>query len=84
MARPAVCLNQLLTALAGPAVRGKCRDQMLKEKDKESYKLYRLLSKTHGRSGPFYGLVKTHKYAKPPTTEEERIAWISSLKLSPI
>ena len=76
--------DHLLTALAGPAVRGKRRDKVLKETDEEAYKLYRRLSKTHGRCGPFYGLVKTHKYSAPPTTEEDRLFWISSLKLRPI
>ena len=76
--------EHLLTALAGPAVRGRRRDKMLKENDSEGYQLYRRLSKTHGRSGPFYGLVKTHKYPVPPTTEEERLHWIANLKLRPI
>ncbi|KAF0290735.1 hypothetical protein FJT64_001180 [Amphibalanus amphitrite] len=76
--------EHLLTALTGPAVRGRRRDKMLKENDADGYQLYRRLSKTHGRCGPFYGLVKTHKYTAPPTTEEERLHWIANLKLRPI
>ncbi|KAF0314113.1 hypothetical protein FJT64_015405 [Amphibalanus amphitrite] len=76
--------EHLLTALAGPAVRGRRRDTMLKENNPEGYQLYRRLSKTHGRSGPFYGLVKTHKYSSPPSTDDDRLNWISNLKLRPI
>ena len=50
----------------------------------EGHKLYRRLSRTHGRCGPFYGLVKTHKYSGPPVTEEDRLRWISNLKIRPI
>ena len=76
--------DHLLTALIGPAVRGKRRDQVLKQTNEEGYMLYRRLSKTHGRCGPFYGLVKTHKYSTPPTTEQDRLHWIENLKLRPI
>jgi hypothetical protein len=42
------------------------------------------LRKTHGRAGNYYGMVKTHKWAQLPSTEEERLAAIASLKLRPI
>lgn len=74
--------THLLTAFAGPAVKGGGnRMRGLGEAEK---KLYQDLSQSHGRCGSIYALIKTHKYAHPPRTEEERLDWIRTLKVRPI
>lgn len=77
--------EMLLAAFAGPPGTGNGnRDLNLRRADPLKHRAMDRLRRTHGRAGPFYGLIKTHKYAGPPKTGEERRHWVSTLKLRPI
>ena len=76
--------DALLTAFAGPPVRGQRRDLALKTQDPEKFRAYQRLQKSHGRAGPYYGLIKTHKWDRNPGCEEERLQCLASMKLRPI